>query len=284
QILDYLNAKHFNDPLPAELQDVFEEEEYKKSQRYKKERYKFGIITSLISLIATLLFFFFDGFAFVDNLARSVSSNEIIIALVFFGIIMIASDILSTPFSYYSTFVIEENYGFNKTTRKTFFLDKLKGWFMGAVLGAIILGAIICFYQSTDNSFCLYACGTISVFTFLMNIFYARFIVHIFNKQTPLDEGPLRSQIEMYAVKVGFTLDKIFVIDGSKRSIKANAYFSGFGSEKRVTLYDTLIKDLNEEEIVAVLAHEVGHYKRNHIIVNLFVAIITTGFTLWLLS
>jgi len=284
QILDFLNSKHYNDPLPVELQDVFQEEEYKKSQCYKKERYKFGILTSAITLIATLLFFFLDGFAYVDGLARSISNNEIIIALVFFGIIMIASDILSTPFSYYSTFVIEEKYGFNKTTHKTFFLDKLKGWFMGAIIGGILLGAIIWFYESTGKNFWLYAWGIITVFTILMNLFYARFIVPLFNKQTPLEDGSLRSQIETYALKVGFTLDKIFVIDGSKRSTKANAYFSGFGSEKRVTLFDTLIKDLNEEEIVAVLAHEVGHYKRNHIIINLFVAIITTGFTLWLLS
>ncbi|WP_026449785.1 M48 family metallopeptidase [Aequorivita capsosiphonis] len=284
QVLDYLNAKYFNDTLPAELQNVFDEEEYKKSQAYKKERYKFGILTSAISLIATLLFFFFDGFAFVDELARSVSNHEIIIALVFFGIIMIASDILSTPFSYYSTFVIEEKYGFNKTARKTFFLDKLKGWLMGAVIGGVLLGAIIWFYETTGKNFWLYAWGIITVFTVLMNLFYARFILPLFNKQTPLEDGSLRSQIETYASKVGFTLDKIFVIDGSKRSTKANAYFSGFGSEKRVTLYDTLINDLNEEEIVAVLAHEVGHYKRNHIIITLFAAIVTTGFTLWLLS
>jgi len=284
QALDYLNAKHFNDPLPAELQDVFDEEEYIKSQRYKKERYKFGFLTATISLLATLLFFFLDGFAYVDSLARSVANNEIIVALVFFGIIMIASDMLSTPFSYYSTFVIEEKYGFNKTTRKTFFLDKLKGWLMGAVIGGIILGAIIWFYQSTGDNFWLYAWGLVTLFTILMNLFYARFIVPLFNKQTPLEEGALRSQIEKYASKVGFTLDKIFVIDGSKRSTKANAYFSGFGSEKRVTLYDTLINDLDEDEIVAVLAHEVGHYKKKHIIINLFAAIITTGFTLWLLS
>ena len=284
QALDYLNAKHFGDKLPKELEDIFDEQEYQKSQRYKTERYKFGLLTSTISLIATLLFFFFDGFAYVDNLARSISNNEILIALVFFGIIMIASDILSTPFSYYSTFVIEEKYGFNKTTRKTFFLDKLKGWLMGAVLGGIILGAIIWFYQTTGENFWLYAWGIITVFTVLMNLFYARFIVPLFNKQTPLEEGSLRLEIEKYASKVGFTLDKIFVIDGSKRSTKANAYFSGFGSEKRVTLYDTLINDLNEKEIVAVLAHEVGHYKRNHIIINLIVAILTTGFTLWLLS
>lgn len=284
QILDYLNAQHFNDPIPAELSDVFDEKEYEKSQHYKKERYKFGMLTSSISLLAILLFFFLDGFAFVDALARSLASNEIVIALVFFGIIMLASDILSTPFSYYSTFVIEEKYGFNKTTRLTFLLDKLKGWLMGAIIGGILMGAIIWFYQATGTNFWLYAWGIVTVFTILINLFYARLIVPLFNKQTPLEDGPLRSEIEKYASKVGFTLDKIFVIDGSKRSTKANAYFSGFGSEKRVTLYDTLVKDLDEDEIVAVLAHEVGHYKRNHIIINLFAAIITTGFTLWLLS
>lgn len=284
QVLDFLNAQHFDDPLPEALQDVFDEEEYKKSQRYKKERYKFGILTSAISLIATLLFFFFDGFAFVDSLARSVANNEILVALIFFGIIMMAGDILSTPFNYYSTFVIEETYGFNKTTRNTFFLDKVKGWIMGAIFGGIILGAIIWFYQHTGTHFWIYAWGLVTIFTILMNLFYARFIVPLFNKQTPLEEGPLRFEIEKYASKVGFTLDKIFVIDGSKRSTKANAYFSGFGSEKRVTLYDTLIKDLDSDEIIAVLAHEVGHYKKKHIIVNLLAAIITTGFTLWLLS
>lgn len=284
QILDYLNAKHFNDPLPEELQDVFDEDEYKKSQRYKMERYKLSIITATISLISILVFFFLDGFAFVDGLARSTSDSEIVIALVFFGIIMLASDILNTPFSYFSTFVIEEKYGFNKTTRKTFFFDKIKGWLVSVIIGGVLLSAIIWFYQSTGNYFWIYAWGIIAVFTVLMNLFYARFIVPIFNKQTPLESGTLRSKIETYASKVGFTLDKIFVIDGSKRSTKANAYFSGFGSEKRVTLYDTLIKDLDEEEIVAVLAHEVGHYKRNHIVINLFVAIGITGFTLWLLS
>ncbi len=284
QALDYLNAKHFNDPLPTELQDVFDEDAYKKSQRYKKENARFGFITATVSILATLLFFFLDGFAYVDGLARSFSNNEVRVALIFFAIIMLASDIISTPFSYYSTFVIEEKYGFNKTTPKTFVLDKLKGWFMGAVIGGIILSAIIWCYQSTEKNFWLFAWGIITVFTILMNLFYARFIVPLFNKQTPLEEGSLRKKIERYATKVGFTLDKIYVIDGSKRSTKANAYFSGFGNEKRVTLYDTLIKDLNEEEIVAVLAHEVGHYKRNHIIINLFTTILTTGFTLWLLS
>ncbi len=284
KILDFLNAKHFDDPIPTELEDVYDETEYAKSQAYKKERYLFSMLVSSISLIATLAFFFLDGFQYVDGLARSFSENNIVVALIFFGIIMFASDILSTPFSYYSTFVIEEKYGFNKTTKKTFILDKLKGWLMMAVVGGLLLAAIIWFYNSTGIYFWLYAWGLVTVFTVFMNLFYARLIVPLFNKQTPLPEGSLRTKIEQYAKQVGFTLDKIFVIDGSKRSTKANAYFSGFGSEKRVTLYDTLINDLEEEEIVAVLAHEVGHYKKNHIIINLVASILTTGFTLWLLS
>lgn len=155
---------------------------------------------------------------------------------------------------------------------------------MGAVIGGLLMSAIIWFYESSGSNFWLYAWALVAVFAVLMNLFYAKLIVPLFNKQTPLEAGPLRSKIEDYAQKVGFTLDKIFVIDGSKRSTKANAYFSGFGSEKRVTLYDTLLHDLEEDEIVAVLAHEVGHYKRKHIIINLIVSIATTGFTLWLLS
>ncbi len=284
KFLDALNAKHFNDPIPEELSDVYDKDEYERSQRYKKERFKFGLITSTFSVLLTLGFIIFDGFAWVDQIARSISDNSILIALIFFGIIMLGSDILMTPFSWYSTFVIEEKYGFNKTTKGTFFLDKLKGLAMTAIIGGGILALIVWFYQISGDDFWWYAWILIAVFSVFMNMFYAKLIVPLFNKQTPLKEGSLRTKIEQYAKSVGFKLDNIFVIDGSKRSTKANAYFSGFGREKRITLYDTLINDLEEEEIVAVLAHEVGHYKKNHIIVNLFASVLTTGFTLWLLS
>ncbi|WP_147677930.1 M48 family metallopeptidase [Algibacter pacificus] len=284
QILDALNAKHFNDALPEELQDVYDSAEYKKSQQYKATNYKFGVLTSTFSVLLTLGFLWFDGFEFVDNIARSYTENPIGIALIFFGIIMIGSDILTTPFSYYSTFVIEEQFGFNKTTLKTFVLDKLKGWFMMGIVGGGILALIIWFYQVTGDSFWLYAWTLVAVFSLFMNMFYAKLIVPLFNKQSPLEAGSLRDKISAYANTVGFKLDKIFVIDGSKRSTKANAYFSGFGSEKRVTLYDTLINDLDEEEIVAVLAHEVGHYKKKHIIFNLVMSILLTGLTLFILS
>ncbi|SDB46735.1 STE24 endopeptidase [Flavobacteriaceae bacterium MAR_2010_188] len=282
--IDALNAKKYNDPLPKELEDVYDEDEYLKSQKYKAANYRFGLLTSTFSLVLTLIFLFLDGFEYVDDIARSYSDNPIIVALIFFGIIMIGSDLITTPFSYYQTFVIEEKFGFNKTTKKTFVLDKLKGLLMTAIIGGGILALIIWFYQLTGKNFWLYAWGLIAVFSLFMNMFYAKLIVPLFNKQAPLANGDLREKISNYAATAGFNLDKIFVIDGSKRSTKANAYFSGFGKEKRVTLYDTLLENLDDEEVVAVLAHEVGHYKKKHIIYNLVASILLTGLTLYILS
>ncbi len=284
KVIDYLNAKHFDKKIPEELTDVYDENEYKKSQQYKKTNYRFGLITSSFSLVLILSFLFFGGFEQVDSIARNYSENPIIIALLFFGIIMIGSDIVSTPFSWYQTFVIEEKFGFNKTTKKTFILDKIKGWGMMAIIGGGVLSLIIWFYQISGKDFWMYAWGLVALFSLFANLFYSKLIVPIFNKQTPLEEGDLKTEIELYASKVGFNLKNIFVINGSKRSTKANAYFSGFGKEKRITLYDTLIDKLEKEEIVAVLAHEVGHYKRKHIIFNMITSILLTGFTLYVLS
>ncbi len=284
KLLDALNAKGYNDPIPEELTDVYDPEDYQKSQRYNSTNYKFGLITSTFSLVLTLTFLGLDGFEFVDNIARSYSNNPIVIALLFFGIIMFGSDVLNTPFAYYQTFVIEERFGFNKTTKATFLLDKIKGLLMMGVIGGGLLALIIWFYQGTGSYFWLYAWALVAIFSVFTNMFYARLIVPLFNKQTPLEAGKLRDQISEYANSVGFNLDKIFVIDGSKRSTKANAYFSGFGSEKRVTLYDTLVNALDNEEIVAVLAHEVGHYKKKHIIFNLTASLLLTGLTLFILS
>ncbi|MFI2742865.1 M48 family metallopeptidase [Zhouia sp. PK063] len=284
QVLDFLNAKHFNDPVPTELTDVYDDDEYQKSQAYKKANYKFSLWSSAFSFIITLAFFFLDGFQFVDEIARSISSNEIIISLIFFGIIMLGNDILTTPFSYYQTFVIEEKFGFNKTTKSTFFFDKVKGWLMMIIIGGGILALIVWFYQYAGAGFWLYAWALIASFSVFLNMFYTKLVVPLFNNQTPLEEGSLRDKIEHYASNVGFELNKISIIDGSKRSTKANAYFSGFGSQKQITLFDTLVNDLEEDEIVAVLAHEVGHYKRKHIIFNLFVSVIISGLTLFILS
>lgn len=282
--IDSLNAKHFNDAIPPELEGIYNEEEYLKSQAYKKANYKFSVVTSIISIVATLLFFIFEGFAFVDHIARSFSDNTIVITLIFFGIIVFASDIISLPFSYYATFVIEEKFGFNKTSKKTFALDKIKGWLMMVFLGGGVLALITWFYQLTTNNFWLYAWALMTVITIFMNLFFSKLIVPVFNKQTPLESGELKNEIENFARKIGFKLENVFVIDGSKRSTKANAYFSGFGKQKRITLYDTLINDLETDEIVAVLAHEVGHYKKKHIIYNLLVSILLTGFTFYILS
>lgn len=284
KILDALNARHFKDSIPSELNDVFDEQAYQKSMNYKLANYKFGLWSSLFSFVLTIGFLWFNGFEWVDQLARNYSSQPIIVALLFFGIIMIASDVLSTPFSYYKTFIIEEEFGFNKTSKVTFIKDKIKGLVMLVVIGGGILALIVWIYHLTQESFWIYAWIVITLFTVFMNMFYAKLIVPIFNKQIPLENGNLRDKISSYATSVGFNLNNIFVIDGSKRSTKANAYFSGFGKEKRITLYDTLINDLDEEEIVAVLAHEVGHYKKQHIIVNLAISILLTGLTLYLLS
>ena len=282
--LDYLNARKYKENIPKELNDVFDEEEYRKSQSYKKDNYRFGILNDLFSFILTISFLIFGGFEWVDNLARNINEHSIVVTLVFFGIIIIGSNILSIPFSYYQTFVIEEKFGFNKTSKKLFFIDLIKGMIMTVILGGGILALVILFLEQTGTSFWLYAWGLFTLLMIFMNLFYSKLIVPLFNKQTPLEEGNLKIRIESYAKKIGFELDNIFVIDGSKRSTKANAYFSGFGKQKRVTLFDTLINDLNEEEIVAVLAHEIGHYKRKHIIFNLLSTISLTGLTLYILS
>ena len=284
KILDTLNAKHFNDKIPEKIADVYDAAEYKKSQAYKKANEKFSNITSTFSIVLTLIFFFIEGFKYVDDFARSFAEHPILVALIFFGFIMLGSDILTTPFSYYQTFVIEEKFGFNKSTKKTFWFDKIKGWLMSILLGGGILSLIIWFYQFAGENFWIFAWILVAVFSLLMNMFYAKLIVPIFNKQKPLESGELKSAIENYAKKVGFTLNNIFVIDGSKRSTKANAYFSGFGLQKRITLFDTLINDLETTEIVAVLAHEVGHYKKKHVIFNLGSSILLTGLTLFILS
>lgn len=283
-LLDYLNAKRFNAPLPDEVAHLYDADAYAKSQAYKKANYRFGLWSSSFSLALTLAFLLFGGFGWIDSLAGGVSAHPLLRALAFFGILFLGSDLLGIPFSYYHTFVIEERFGFNKSTPALFLADKLKGWVLAALLGGGLLTAIMSFYEWAGAGFWVYAWALIALFTVFMNLFYSRLIVPLFNRQQPLEDGPLRERIQEYARKVGFELRQIFVIDGSKRSTKANAYFSGFGNQRRVTLYDTLLKDLDEQEVVAVLAHEVGHYKRNHILINLAASVVLTGVTLFVLS
>lgn len=284
RLLNYLNATKWSKTLPTELKGIYDEEKYQKSQEYDKANSNFGIITSTFSFALIMLMLFFGGFAFFDNLARSYVENPILVALVFFGIIMFLSDILNTPFTIYNIFVIEERFGFNKTTIKTFILDKIKGGILGIIIGGGLLSLIMWFYGISGQYFWLYAWGIISVFMLFMTMFYSNLIVPLFNKQTPLEDSELKDEIVKFAEKTGFKLNNIFVIDGSKRSTKANAYFTGLGAKKRIVLYDTLINDLTKEEIVSVLAHEIGHYKKKHTTISLIISLIQTGLTLFILS
>lgn len=282
--IDYLNSRNWSDELPEEVRDVYDAEKYRKSQEYKKANDKFSILTSSFNLVLILLMLFLGGFAFFDSISQSLVQNSIAIPLVFFAILMFCADIINTPFAVYDTFVIEEKFGFNKTTPKTFILDKLKGWMLSAVIGGGLLALFVLFYQATGKLFWIYAWIVTSVFMIFMAMFYSTLIVPLFNKQTPLEEGELKNSINEFAQKAGFKLDNVFVIDGSKRSSKANAYFSGLGAKKRIVLFDTLINDLTTEEIVAVLAHEIGHYKKKHTLTGMIISIIQMGVTLYLLS
>lgn len=284
KVLDYLNLRNLSPVLPKEAEGIYDAEKYKKSQEYYKVNDKFSTITSIFSLLALLGMLFFHGFAFVDSFVRQYTDNSILMALLFFGIIGFASDILGLPFSIYRTFVIEEKFGFNKTTSKTFILDKLKGYVLAAIVGGGLFALIIFIYQSTGQYFWLFAWAVISVFTIFITMFYTTFLVPIFNKLTPLPEGELRTAIEDYCKKVGFKLNNLFVIDGSKRSAKANAYFSGLGAKKTIVLYDTLIEKHSTEELVAVLAHEVGHYKKKHTLTGTIQGVVQTGVMLFIMS
>ena len=284
KILDYLNFKNLKETIPVELEGIYDEEKYRKSQQYSKVNSKFSLITSTFSLVLILLMLFGSGFEMVDEWVREISENIYLRTLLFFGVIGLAFDLISLPFQVYGTFVIEEKFGFNKTTPKTFILDKLKGWLLSVVIGGGILMFILWAWLSTGNWFWVIVLGGISGFTIFMTMFYTRLIVPLFNKQTPLEEGELKTVITDFSTKTGFKLDDVFVIDGSKRSTKANAYFSGLGPKKRIVLYDTLINDLKQEEIVAVLAHEIGHYKKKHVVKGLVMSLIQSGFMIWLLS
>ncbi len=283
-LLDYLNAKRFSEAVPKELDDIFDANEYQKARNYHRENYRFGTIKDGVSLALILTFLVAGGFGWVDNYGAALTDSPIAQALVFFGILVFGSSCVAIPFSYYHTFVIEEKFGFNKTSKRTFFADLFKSGLLTVVLGGGILALIVWFLQQAGPNFWWYAWGTFALLTVGINLFYTKLFVPLFNKQTPLSEGSLKTAITSYAKRVGFDLKNIFVIDGSKRSTKANAYFSGFGAQKQVTLFDTLIDDLDEKEIVAVLAHEVGHYKRKHVILNLLISIVFTGITLYILS
>lgn len=284
RVLDTLNLRYILPELPEELKGIFDPEEYEKSQLYKRDNTRFSFLTSTLSLVLMLLLFFLGGFGWLDRWISTLTGNYIVHVLLFFGILGFVSDILTTPFSIYGTFVLEERYGFNRTSVKTFILDKLKGWLLGALIGGGLLALITWIYLLTGPIFWLIILGVVTLFSLFMIMFYSNLIVPLFNKQTPLEEGSLRSKIEEFALVAGFKLDNIYVMDGSKRSSKANAYFTGLGPKKRIVLFDTLIQDLEEEEIVAVLAHEVGHYKKKHTSTGFILSTVQSAITFYLFS
>jgi STE24 endopeptidase len=282
--LNYLNSKTRNASLPDELKGIYDEEKYAKSIEYEKVNSKFEFITSTFNLVLILLMLIFHGFAFVDSIAGSFTGNPIYRGLIFFFILGVVSDIIHLPFSIYDTFVIEQKFGFNKTTPKTFVFDKIKGWVLTLILGGGLGWVILWFYYKTTDMFWIYAWIIISAVMIFFVMFYSNLIVPLFNKQKPLEEGELKTAIQNFAQKVGFKLNNIYSIDGSKRSTKANAYFTGLGGKKRIVLFDTLIKELSQNEIVAVLAHEIGHYKHKHTTQGIIISLLQMGLTLFLIS
>jgi STE24 endopeptidase len=282
--LEIINLNYKISPLPNEIADVYEETKYNQSIAYQKEQTIFGFWGSGLSFILSLSMLAFGGFGILHNYIISFVNNELLVSLTFFGLIFVVSDVLSLPLQLYGTFVLEEKYGFNKTTPITFITDKIKGYALGAIVGGLLVSVLIITLQWLGQDFWIVFWVFISLFMVFMNVFYTSLIVPIFNKLTPMEDGELKNKIYEYCQKVGFPLTNLFVIDGSKRSTKANAYFSGFGSKKKIVLYDTLIKDHSDDELVAVLAHEVGHYKHKHIIYSMIISVLSVGFTLFLLS
>ena len=271
--LSYLNIKHSKLKLPAVLADIYDTEKYARQQDYFRTNARFGMLTASFSFVVIVAIYACGGFGWFDGIVQNWTEHGILQSLLFFGVLFIVSDIITIPFQWYAIFVIEEKFGFNKQTPSLFITDKLKSWGLSIVLGGLILTAIIWIYNLTPEYFWLLAFGVVTAFSLFMSMFYSELIVPLFNKQTPLEEGELRTAIEAFANKSGFKLKNIYMIDGSKRSTKANAYFTGLGPKKRIVLYDTLTEQMNTDEIVAVLAHEIGHYKHKHVLKGMLYSI-----------
>jgi len=269
--LSFINIKSAQRPIPTILQDVYDAEKYAKQQRYIQTNARFGMITATFTFVVMMFMLLLGGFGWLDSVVRSFNFSEIITTLVFFGILFFVSDILNIPFEIYDTFVIEQKFDFNRITHKIFILDKLKTYFLVILIGGFLVSAMVYLYQLTPQYFWLLAFLVVTIFLLFMLLFNSNIIVPFFNKQTPLAEGELRNEIENFAHKAGFSIKNIYVIDGSKRSTKANAYFTGFWHKKRIVLFDTLIEKMTMQEIVAVLSHEIGHYKHHHVLKNLAV-------------
>ena len=284
RVLESLNSKHMSPVLPDSLKGIYEEKEYSRFQSYKRENGRLDSWSSGVGFVVMIVFLVAGGFGWYNSWVVSLTDSVVWQTILFVVGLSVVSSVLDIPFDYYATFRIEEKYGFNKTTRRVYWLDTVKELVLSLVLGGVLLALVVWFYTWAGTYFWLYAWGAVTLFSVFMAMFYSQLIVPLFNKQTPLQEGSLRDKIQAFAGKVGFKLDNIYVIDGSKRSTKANAYFTGLGPKKRVVLYDTLIDELTEEEIVAVLAHEIGHYKKRHTLRSMVVSVIQMGVLFWLFS
>jgi len=283
-IVDTLNVRHVKTDLPKEFEGYYDGEKYKKSQGYLRESTRFGIISDTITTPITIAFILLGGFNIVDQFARGFDLGSIPTGLIFMGLLLFGSHILLIPFSIYGTFVIEEKYGFNKTTPKTFVLDILKSWLLIAVIGGIILSAVLLFFEKAGPWAWLYCWLAVTIFQIFLMFLAPVVIMPLFNKFDPLEEGDLKGAIEEYARSQKFKMKGVFTMDGSKRSTKPNAFFTGFGKFRRIVLFDTLLEKQTVEELVSVLAHEMGHYKKRHILKSIIVSILTSGFMFYILS
>ncbi|RMG71101.1 MAG: M48 family peptidase [Bacteroidetes bacterium] len=284
QLLSWLNLRHHRPELPAAFVGQLDPDKYARSVDYHRANYRLGTFQTLLSFPLIFLLIAMGGLGWLDTQLWTVTDRPLVHALSFFGVLMFAGDLLGLPFQWYRTFQIEGAFGFNKTTPRTFWIDKLKGWAVSLVVGGIVLSVLISLIGWLGQNFWLWFWLFISLFLLLVNIFYTTVLLPLFNKLEPLEDGPLRQQIEAYAAKVAFPLTHVYVMDGSRRSTKANAFFSGLGRRKKVVLYDTLIEQHSPEELVAVLAHEIGHYKKRHIIQSLVISVLHMGVLLFLLS
>jgi len=283
-VLELINNKNWKDLIPKELKNYYSKEKYLKARNYKKEHGKISFISSTLSTIITLSLLNLGIYGWVSDYFVMNYENYFIQSGLFFLSFFLLNTIVSIPFQYYSTFYIEEKYGFNKTTLKVFITDRIKGILLSILIGGLILFIALFIYHKIENNFWVYLWIFISAFIIFIQMFYTSLIVPLFNKLTPLEEGSLKNKINEYSKKIGYSIDNIFIIDGSKRSTKANAYFSGIGPKKTIALFDTLVEKHTEEELVSVLAHEVGHYKKKHIFQGLIISILQIALMTFLLE
>ncbi len=283
-IASILNLKALKFEIPAPLQGIYKPDKYRNSQQYTRSVTRFAFVTSSFRLALLLAFWFGGGFNYLDQIIRSWGFVPIANGLLYVGILLFAYSLVTLPFSIYATFVIEERFGFNRTTPSTFMKDILKEMALALVLGAPLLAIVLALFEYTGYYAWLYCWAAITVFSLGLQFIAPTWIMPLFNKFTPMEPGELKEAILRYARSAKFPVKNVLVMDGSKRSSKSNAFFTGFGRNKRIALFDTLIGKHSVSELVAVLAHEIGHYKKKHILQGTIISILHTGVILFLLS